>query len=210
MTALATTRTLIIEGQALFAKALAHVLQLDPTIQVVGDANALSDSFVREVRPDLILIDLDGVGAELKEDIMAARRVVPTLKVGVFSTHVVPDVMQRALNAGADGYIVTDVTPREFLRAVHCIAAGDSYVDPRIAGRMLRRSATRQKDPLDLSAREHEVVTHIVGGLSNKEISYKMSLSEKTVKNHVSRIFSKFDCTARTQVAVHAIRSGLV
>jgi DNA-binding NarL/FixJ family response regulator len=75
---------------------------------------------------------------------------------------------------------------------------------------MLRRATTRQKDPLDLSVREHEVVTHIVGGLSNKEISYKMSLSEKTVKNHVSRIFSKFDCTARTQVAVHAIRSGLV
>jgi DNA-binding NarL/FixJ family response regulator len=120
--------------------------------------------------------------------------------------------MQRCLNAGADGYLVKDAAPSDFLRAVKIIAAGESYVDARIAGRLLSRRVTssRSSDPCDLSSRELEVVSLIVAGMSNKEISYSLSLSEKTVKNHVSRIFSKFNCTARTQAAVFAIRSGLV
>lgn len=211
MLGVAVNRTLIIESQALFAKALAQVLSLDSSIEVVGDASSVTEQLIRTARPDLILIDLDGHEIDLVEAIRVARSLAPNVRVCTLSMHLQPEVMQRCLNAGADGYIVKDVTPNEFLRAIKAVAGGETYVDSRIAGRLLRRRSTpsRYPDPCDLSARETEVVRLIVAGLSNKEISAKLNLSEKTIKNHVSRIFSKFNCTARTQAAVYAIRSGL-
>ncbi len=210
MLATATNRTLIVETQALFAKALAQVLTMDPSIQVVGDCDNVSENFVRSTRPDLILIDIDG-GIDLSEAVRVSRVAAPTVKICALSMHLQPDVMQRCLNTGVDGYFVKDLTPNEFLHAIKSVAAGETYVDPRIAGRLLRRrsSSSRFPDPCDLSAREIEVVRLIVAGMSNKEISASLHLSEKTIKNHVSRIFTKFNCTARTQAAVFALRSGL-
>jgi NarL family two-component system response regulator LiaR len=207
-----TNRTLIIESQALFAKALAQVLTLDASIEVVGDASSVTEAYVRSTRPDLILIDIDGGQIDLPEAVQASRTAAPGVKICTLSMHLQPDVMQRCLNAGVDGYIVKDVTPNEFLRAIKSVAGGETYVDPRIAGRLLRRRSSNQRypDPCDLSMREVEVVRLIVAGMSNKEISANLQLSEKTIKNHVSRIFTKFNCTARTQAAVYALRSGLV
>jgi DNA-binding NarL/FixJ family response regulator len=211
MLATATNRTLIVETQALFAKALAQVLTMDPTIQVVGDCDNVTEALVRSMRPDIILIDIDGGNIDLTEAVTVSRAAVPTVKICALSMHLQPDVMQRCLNAGVDGYLVKDLTPNEFLHAIKSVAAGETYVDPRIAGRLLRRrsSSNRFPDPCDLSAREVEVVRLIVAGMSNKEISANLHLSEKTIKNHVSRIFTKFNCTARTQAAVYALRSGL-
>jgi DNA-binding NarL/FixJ family response regulator len=119
--------------------------------------------------------------------------------------------LQRCLNAGADGYIVKDIIPAELIRALKLIASGESFVDARIAGRLLRRqNVTRGRlENSELSARETDVIRLIAEGLSNKEISARLNLSEKTVKNHISRIFSKLHIGARTQAAVHAIKSGI-
>jgi DNA-binding NarL/FixJ family response regulator len=208
----ATTRTLIIESQALMAKALAQILALDLSLAVVGDADAITEDRLRSMRPDLILIDIDGGNIDLVEAVQTSRATMPNVKICTLSMHLQPDVMQRCLNAGVDGYIVKDVTPNEFLRAIKSVAGGETYVDPRIAGRLLRRrsSNSRYPDPNELSSREIDVVRLIVAGMSNKEISSDLHLSEKTIKNHVSRIFSKFNCTARTQAAVYALRTGLV
>ena|ERR1700677_1782350 len=207
-----TNRTLIIESQALFAKALAQVLSLDPSIEVVGDAASVTEAYVATTRPDIILIDIDGSLVDLNEAVTCSRKASPAVKICTLSMHLQPDVMQRCLNAGVDGYIVKDVSPNEFMRAIKSIASGETYVDPRIAGKLLRRRSSPQRypDPCDLSMREVEVVRLIVAGMSNKEISSNLHLSEKTIKNHVSRIFTKFNCTARTQAAVYALRSGLV
>jgi DNA-binding NarL/FixJ family response regulator len=204
-------RTLIIESQALFAKALAQVLTMDSSIEVVGDADSVTEAYVRRTRPDLVLIDIDGGNIDLIEAVQAIRAASQTAKICTLSMHLQPDVMQRCLNAGVEGYIVKDVTPTEFLRAIKSVAGGETYVDPRIAGRLLRRrsSGSRYPDLNDLSMREVEVVRLIVAGMSNKEISANLHLSEKTIKNHVSRIFTKFNCTARTQAAVYALRSGI-
>lgn len=212
MLATATNRTLIIESQNLFAKALAQVLTLDASIEVVGDSDVITESYLRSTRPDLVLIDIDGGNIDLAEAVQSCRKVSPNVRVCALSMHLQPDVMQRCMNAGIDGYIVKDVTPNEFLRAIKSVAGGETYVDSRIAGRLLRRRSNtgRFSDPCDLSTREIEVVRLIVAGMSNKEISSNLRLSEKTIKNHVSRIFSKFNCTARTQAAVFALRSGLV
>lgn len=210
--ALAVTRIFIIETQVLFAKALAQVLSIDSSIQVIGDASSINEAVLKRAHPDLLLIDIDGKDIDLIELIHDARRSLPDVRTCALSMHVAPEVMQRALTAGADGFLVKDLTPNEFLRAIKSVASGETYVDPRVAGKLLRRrtSTNSYPDLCDLSTREMEVVRLIVGGLSNKEISTKLLLSEKTIKNHVSRIFTKFNCTARTQAAVMAIRSGLV
>jgi DNA-binding NarL/FixJ family response regulator len=206
------SRTLIIERQMLFAKALAQVLAQEPTIEVVGDATNVTEPLLKSSRPNLILFDLDGNDVDFAEMVQFVRGVLPNVKFCALSMHLHPEVMQRCLTAGAEGYIVKDILPAEFVRAVKSVASGETYVDPRIAGKLLRRRSApgRFNDPCDLSVRETEVVRLIVAGMSNKEISSKLGLSEKTIKNHVSRVFSKFNCTARTQAAVFAIRSGIV
>jgi two-component system response regulator DevR len=126
--------------------------------------------------------------------------------------HLSSEMMQRCLSHGAEAYIVKDISPAELLRAIKTVAEGQSYVDPRVAGGLLwRRSLNAGKpDIMELSAREAEVLKLIAEGLANKQISARLHLSEKTVKNHVSRIFSKLNISARTQAAVHAIRAGIV
>ena len=205
------TRVIIVEGQALFAKALAHMLTREAALDVIGDCETLSETFIRASRPDLMLIDIDGTNIDIEETIRMSRAIVPNVKVCTLSMHLRPEVMQRCLSAGVDGYLIKDATPNEFVRAIKSVAAGEVHVDSRVAGSLLRRrsSGNQRTDPCDLSNRESEVLRLIVAGMTNKEIAHELLLSEKTVKNHVSRIFSKFNCTARTQAAVYAIRSGL-
>ncbi len=205
-------RLIVIEGQTLFAKALCKVLAADEELKVVADARSIADVQLASLQPDLIMIDLDGHAVEIADAIRQCREQVPRAGVCVLSTHLQPEVMQRCLSAGADGYVAKDVVPAELIRAVKSIASGISYVDPRIAGGLLRRRSLLNGRPdLDeLSPRETEIIRLIAGGLSNKEISSRLKLSEKTVKNHISRIFSKLNITARTQAAVHAIKTGMV
>jgi DNA-binding NarL/FixJ family response regulator len=97
------------------------------------------------------------------------------------------------------------------LASIKAVAGGSFYADPRLSGAVLRQRAQRRdRDISELSPREIEVVRLIAQGLSNKEISQRLLLSDKTVKNHISSIFSKLHMTARTQVAIHAIRTGFV
>jgi DNA-binding NarL/FixJ family response regulator len=204
-------RVLVVEGQALFGKALCQVLASDAEIEVVGDADSIANAPLRRLRPDLIVLDLDGHHMEFSEAMRTCRELAPQAKMCVLSTHVQPEVMQRCLSAGADGYIVKDILPAELIRAVKSVAGGQAYVDPRVAGGVLKRRSngfgrTAQNE---LSVRETEIIRLIARGMSNKEISAKLHLSEKTVKNHISRIFAKLNITARTQAAVHAIKTGL-
>lgn len=207
-----TIRLYIVEGQVLFAKALCQVFASERNIEIVGDAQTINEAHVAKARPDVVILDLDGSNTGLFDAIEPTRRAAPNAKICALTMRPAPEIMQRCLSAGAEGYIVKDVTPSELIRAVRLVAAGDTYVDPRVAGGWLRRrsNATRRTDLNELSARETEVIRLIAEGLSNKEISARLSLSEKTIKNHISRIFSKLNICARTQAAVHAIKLGLL
>ncbi len=204
-------RVLVIEGQALFGKALCQVLASDSEIDVVGDADRVANAPLRGLRPDLILLDLDGNHGEISEALRECREFAPQAKVCILSTQVQPEVMQRALSAGAEGYIVKDILPAELIRAVKSVASGQPYVDPRVAGGVLKRTSSgfERSGQNALSVRETEVIRLIARGMSNKEISAELRLSEKTVKNHISRIFAKLNINARTQAAVHALKTGL-
>jgi DNA-binding NarL/FixJ family response regulator len=146
----------------------------------------------------------------LSNAIGMCRLACPRARIGVLSEHLSSEAMQRVLSAGADGYIIKDITPDELLAAVKSMAGGNLYVDPRLVGLILRKHAgIGRRDPNELSPRESDIVRLIAAGLSNREISDRLSLSDKTVKNHISHIFAKLNVTARTQVVIYAMRSGL-
>jgi two-component system response regulator DevR len=204
-------RLYVVESQRLFSKALCQVFASDPGVVVVGDSHTADAETLIRANPDLIVLDLDG-GVEVTAGLAICRQAVPQARVCVLSMRPHAELMQSCLAAGAKGYIVKDSTPAELVRAVRMIADGETYVDHRIAGALLRRrslNANGRGDVDELSMRETEIVLLIAQGLSNKEISGRLGLSEKTVKNHISRIFSKLNIGARSQAAVHAIRIGL-
>lgn len=205
-------RVAVIESQVLFAKALSGIFSEDPAFAVVGDFRQPVSAILQPFDLDLIVLDLDGQALDPGLTIAACREGAPRAAVCALSMHLSSDMMQRCLSSGANAYIVKDISPVELVRAIKIVASGESYVDPRVAGSLLRRRSQNggKPDIMQLSARESEVLKLIAEGLANKQISARLHLSEKTVKNHVSRIFSKLNISARTQAAVHAIRAGIV
>lgn len=207
----AQVRIYIIGQQMLVAKALGNVLQQDDAIVVVGDATVAEASRLEKASPNLILLDSDTSFDRLADTIGTCRSACPTAKIGVLSGHLSSAVMQRAFSAGADGYIVKDITPDALIMATKAMAGGNLYVDPRMVGLILRKDGgIGRRDPSELSPRESDIVRLIAAGLSNREISTRLSLSDKTIKNHISHIFAKLNLTARTQVVIYAMRKGLV
>jgi two-component system, NarL family, response regulator LiaR len=204
-------QTVLIETQSLFADALCHVLSSDSDFQVLSIIKS-----VDEIPPfsaaniDLVLIDIDDYCSNVDQAVFVCAQRFPNAKLCALSSFAHADVMQRCLAAHASGYVVKDTSLSELASALKAIAAGTPYVDPRVAGTLLRRRALNHDTALDeLSGRETEIVRLIAQGLSNRDIGMRLLLSEKTVKNHVSRIFDKLHITARTQAAVYAIRTGI-
>jgi DNA-binding NarL/FixJ family response regulator len=207
----AALRTFVVERQVLIAKALRSLLNQHTLISVIGDGPILHSEELQRLRPDLIIFGLDNATHDVADAVAIARGALPRVRFCVLSSHANPDVMQRSIACGADGFVVKDVTPGELDHAFRVLAAGNSYVDPRVAGGMIKRRSLTTDDGAaigDLTPREADILRLIAGGLSNKEISTKLQLSEKTIKNYVSRIFSKLNVTARTQAAVFAIKAG--
>jgi len=200
----------VVAQQALLAKALGGILGQDPAICVVGDASSVNANALAKSNATLILLDSDASFEALSNAIATCRIACPQARIGVLCEHLSNAAMQRAFSAGADGYIVKDITPDELVAAVKTMAAGNVYVDPRLVGLILRKqSGAARRDPNELSPREADIVRLIATGLTNREISARLGLSDKTVKNHISHIFAKLNVTARTQVVLYAVRSGL-
>jgi DNA-binding NarL/FixJ family response regulator len=199
-------RVLIIEKQLLFAKAVAQVLSADPDVKVVGIA-AGRDTASLNKDIDVVIVDIDT--EEIDDVVEHFKDRSPHTRICALSRHTQGELMQHCLSAGADAYIVKDSSLQELLSAIKTLGEGSSYVDPRVAASLLRRRAPSHRPTSELSPREIEIIRLIAQGLSNRDIGKRLVLSEKTIKNHVSHIFAKIHCTARSQAAVHAIRIGL-
>jgi DNA-binding NarL/FixJ family response regulator len=205
-----TVRVFLVQPRAIAADALSMLLERDPQIVVVGRSDSPGSAEMKELRPDLIFLDADEIEGDIEAALTACEQVSPQSRICVVSAQHGPGAMQRALAAKADAYVAKDTSPAAFVELVHMVANGDSYADPRIAGSMLRRRAARPPEPSELSSREHEIARLIADGLSNRDIGKRLTLSEKTVKNHVSHILAKLKVSARSGVAVYAVRHGLV
>ncbi len=202
-------RLLIADDHAVVRTGLARLVETFEDVELVGVA-ADGDEAVEHCRrsePDVVLMDiempvLDGIAAT--RAITAAQPAVAIVVLTSFSDR---DQILQALDAGAVGYLLKDAEPEEIAKAVRAAARGEAPLDPR-AGRALlsARSAALPLD--DLSEREREVLQLVARGLPNKLIARELSISEKTVKAHLTQIFRTIGVTDRTQAALWAERNG--
>jgi DNA-binding NarL/FixJ family response regulator len=198
-------RIAIVEQQALFRKSLCQLLAKDERFSIVPECIEQCDlQRIAAAKPDIVLLDVDFHKGDPVDAVRSLRESHPGVRICLLSMHAQQDLLSRSLIFGVEGYVIKDISPSDLTRALLMIHGGDVYVDPRLAGNMLRRLSTKRyrNDPTELSERETDVIRLIALGLSNKQISEKLFLSEKTVKNHISRIFSKLNVTARTQAAI--------
>jgi DNA-binding NarL/FixJ family response regulator len=209
-------KVLIADDQAIVRDGLELLLKLEPDIEVIGVAQdgAEAVELVAKKSPDLVLMDLKMPGLNGVE---ATRRICaqfPRTKILVLTTFDDDEWVFDAIRAGASGYLLKD-TPREkVIEAIRGTVAGKSYVDPIVAGKLLDQVANQQERPSTLitarlTGREVDVLRLIARGFLNSEIAENLHLSEGTIRNHVSAIFSKLDVSDRTQAAILAIRHGL-
>jgi DNA-binding NarL/FixJ family response regulator len=209
-------RVLICDDQALIRDGLEMLLKLESDIEVVGLAQdgAEAVELAQRKRPDLVLMDLKMPGMNGVE---ATRRIhlnQPDTKVLVLTTYDDDVWVFDAIRAGASGYLLKDTPREEVIRAVKGTAAGRTFVDPAVAGKLLSQVANQQTQPAShitskLTEREVDVLRLLARGLSNAYIADTLSLSEGTVRNHVSAILAKLGVTDRTQAAVIAIQHGI-
>ena len=201
-------RLIVVGEHTLFGKALSYLLALDPLITALDDMPGFDLEPIAAARPDLVIIDLDGINEELHLKVSVLRRMLPSARICVLMGSGTIERSGRWLALDVDGMLVKDILPSELIGRLKAIVAGETFYDQRLRPQRAHHG-NGQRASFGLSNRETEVIQLIAQGLSNKEISSRLSLSEKTVKNHISRIFSKLHINARSQAAVHAIRSGL-
>jgi len=209
-------KVIICDDQATIRDGLQMLLTLEKDIKVVGLAQDGWEAveLTGKHNPDLVLMDLKMPGMNGIEAIRQIRTGYPKVKVLVLTTYDDDEWVFDAVRAGASGYLLKDTPREELIRAVKETVLGKSFVDPGVAGKLLNRVADRQTQPSTLitdklTGREVDVLRLLARGLNNVEIAKQLFLSEGTVRNYVSAIFSKLEISDRTQAAVIAIQHGL-
>jgi len=212
-------RVAIADDQALVRAGFRLILETEEGIEVVAEASDGEEaiSAVRRLRPDVVLMDIRMPGMDGLE---ATRRILSdgaTCRVIMLTTFDLDEYVYAALQAGASGFLLKDVSPEQLVAAVRMVSEGDALLAPSITRRLIERfvhrdtaAAAPPKELRSLTGREREVLLLMARGLSNSELAARLHLSEATVKTHVARIFSKLDLHDRVQAVVLAYESGLV
>ncbi|MDR7462190.1 MAG: response regulator transcription factor [Armatimonadota bacterium] len=212
----APVRVLIADDHELVRRGLAMLLETEAGIQVAGEARTGREAVegVLRERPDVLLVDLkmpdlDGLGV-----LKAVKARAPGTRVVLLTGLEVDEAILEAVYQGADGFLFKDVPPAELCKAIRVIAAGEVYLQPAVAARLVRLLARSQEEPParrgELTAREREVLRLMARGHTNQEIAELTGLSVETVRSHVKNILQKLEQPNRTRAVLFALQSGLV
>jgi DNA-binding NarL/FixJ family response regulator len=205
-------RILVVDDHPVVREGLVAMLGTQPDFAVVGQA-ASGPAAVRDAlaaRPDVILLDLELPGFDGVEVIRRVREsapATPPIRIVVLSAFDRDEQIVGAIRAGAEGYLLKGAPREEVFRALRVVHAGGSLIEPIVASKLFRQV---RREPESLTPREAEVLALLAGGASNRRIAEALSLSERTVKFHVSSILAKLDAANRTQAAVLARERGLI
>lgn len=200
-------RVLVVDDHPVVRQGLRTFLDLQEDITVVGesgDGESCVDDAER-LRPDVILLDLRMPGADGVVALHGLRD--NPARVLVVTSYTEPSAVLPAVRAGAAGYVYKDVDPPALAAAIRSVHAGHVLLHPDVV-RLLAAEDTAR--PAELTARERDVLAELARGRSNREIARALSVTEKTVKTHVSAILGKLGVQDRTQAALHAVRTGMV
>jgi len=201
------TRVLVADDHPVVLHGVAAMIGSIPDMAVVGKAHNGREAveLYLSLKPDIALLDLrmpelDGVGA-----VREIRAAIPSARIIILTTYENDDDIQRALEMGAQAYILKDATLEELTACIKAVLAGRKYVAASVAARLAER-VTR----VQLSVRELEVLRLLSAGKANKEIASELSISESTVKLHVTNVFAKLEVSNRTEAMRAALQRGLI
>lgn len=209
-------RVLICDDQDVVREGLRAILSTSADFDVVGMASdgAQALELVAREQPDVVLMDLNMPGMNGIQATRLIHQKYPSVRILALTTYDADEWVFDAIRAGAAGYLLKDTPRANLMKAIEGTAAGQTFVDPGVAGKLLTHvaSTTTVHDSTltdSLSPRELQVLRLLAMGQSNQEIARQLFLSEGTVRNYVSAIFTKLGVTDRTQAAVIALRHGL-
>jgi DNA-binding NarL/FixJ family response regulator len=206
---------LIADDHSLFREGLRMLLAQDNNIMVVGEAadGLQALSLTESLQPDILLLDVRMPEVGGLEVLPKIRAKCPMTKVLILSGFPEDELISKALELGAKGYLLKTLTHKDLLRAIHATYAGEIWAERRVLTQILENLRKKVSDlhgPLAetreaLTDREQEVVSWVMQGKRNKEIASQLGISEKTVKTHVSNIFSKLRVSRRLQILLYRI-----
>jgi NarL family two-component system response regulator LiaR len=207
-------RVFVAEDHAIVRKGICALLTLEPGIDVVGEASNGQEAVrgIEGAQPDVVLMDLlmpEMDGIEAIRQVMAR---LPEARILVLTSFATDDKVFPAIKAGALGYLLKDSEPGEVVDAIRQVHRGESSLHPRIARKLMQelsRPADQPPTPDPLTEREMEVLRLVAQGKSNRDIAGDLTVTEGTVRVHVSSILSKLHLASRTQAALYALREGL-
>ena len=221
----ATTRVVIVDGHTLFRRGVRNILDLEPDLQVVGEAGTGREALatIQEMTPDVVLMDLALPAPNGIETTQRLKRELPHTAVIVLASNDDEDQLFDAIKAGAAAYVLKDIDPTDLIAIIRRVRSGEYLINdkvfskPAVASRVLkefRELAVYGSDAAPifapLSPREVEILDNIAQGMTNKQVAYALGISEQTVKNHMSSILRKLSVNDRTQAVVYAMRQGWI
>ncbi len=214
-------RVVVVDDQTLVRQGICSLLELSKTISVVGEAdNGLTAiDLIKEQNPDVILSDIrmpqmDGI--QLVAELTALNISTPIILLTTFDDH---ETVLHGIQSGARGYMLKDVSLDQLVGAIETVMSGGTMVQPAITEKVMKGLVSQninkpaENDPNKiekLTGRETEVLRMMSGGYSNKEIASALSLSEGTIKNHVSNVLAKLGVRDRTRAVLKAVENGIL
>lgn len=210
-----SVKVMLADDHVLMREGIRQLLEFDGSIEVVAEANDGEECIEKllEIKPEILLLDINMSkknGIEVLKEIKSKNIDV---KVLILTVHESIEYLLKAVELGADGYIMKDSESAELKKAISVIMNGESYIQPNLIPALNNRLVARDmdKDKIEsLTSRELEVLIQVANGMFNKEIATSLNISERTVKNHISNIFKKIGVFDRTQAAVVAIKNDLI
>jgi len=208
-------RVMIADDHSMVREGIMNLLELDENLDVVGFAKDGADCIkkIPEFNPDVLLLDINMPNMNGIEVLQELRERRSKVKVIMLTIHNEGEYILKAVDIGCSGYVLKDSDSNMLKKAIYTVYSGESFIQPDLIPVLNARLIKKEQEDEQLeklTKREIEVLILLSEGLFNKEIAYKLDISERTVKNHISNIFKKINVSDRTQAAVFAIKNNLV
>ena len=206
---------MLADDHVLIREGIKQLLEFDGSMKVIAEANDGIECLekLKNVKPDILLLDINMPNMNGIDVLKELKEKNDPLKVLILTVHSEVEYLVKAVDIGANGYILKDSGSAELKHAINTVIDEGSYIQPNLIPALNSRLINRDMDKeklASLTKREVEILTQVACGMFNKEIAVNLNISERTVKNHISNIFKKIDASDRTQAAVFAIRNNIV